>query len=83
MFAMLKRDNQIIMLECKAFIFWRQSGWAAYFWSDNVEALRQEFVTNGLENATEIVDKFYGCREFKVPLPDNRSVVFGQVIRSN
>jgi len=82
-FAMLKRDDQIIMMECKPFIPWRQSGWAAYFWANDVEKLRQEFVDNGLERTTEITQKLYGCLEFKVPLPDKRFVVFGQVIRSS
>ncbi len=82
-FAMLKRDSQIIMLECKPVIPWKQSGWAAYFWSNDVEKLRQEFADNGLEGTTEIKEKFYGCLEFKVPLPDKRSIVFGQFINSS
>lgn len=82
-FAMLKRDSQIIMLECKPVIPWKQSGWAAYFWTKDVENLRQEFIENDLEGVTEVVEKFYGCLEFKVPLPDKRAIVFGQVISSS
>lgn len=79
-FAMVKRDCHTVMLECKPIIPWKQSGWAIYFWVDDARELRQEIVETGLIGLSEIIEKEYGCIEFKVSLPDKRSLVFGQVL---
>jgi len=82
-FAMVKRNKLIVMLECRTTVPWKQSGWAIYFWVNDVKELRQEMVDSGLRSVSEVVEKEYGCIEFKVPLPDNRSLVFGEIISSN
>lgn len=79
-FAMVKRDSLVVILECRRTIPWKQSGWAIYFWVNEAKGLRQEIVENGLDGVSELVEKEYGCVEFKVPLPDARSLVFGQIL---
>ena len=82
-FAMLKRDCLTVMLECKRIIPWKQSGWAIYFWEDNARDFRQEIIDSGLTGVSGLIEKEYGCIEFKVPLPDKRSLVFGQILSSD
>ena len=82
-FAMLKRDCLNVMLECKRIIPWKQSGWAIYFWVDNATDFRQEIIESGLTGVSGLIEKEYGCIEFKVPLPDKRSLVFGQILSSD
>ena len=82
-FARVKRDCLTVMLECKAIIPWKQSGWAIYFWIDDAREFRREIVESGLTGVSEMVEKEYGCIEFKVPLPDKRSLVFGQILPSD
>ena len=78
-FAMMKRDDLTVMLECRILIPWKQSGWAVYFWVNEVEKLQHEFTRAGIKEVTEPVEKHYGCIEFKVRIPDGRSIVFGQI----
>ena len=83
MLAMVKRDGLIVMLECRRMIPWKQSGWAIYFWISDAREFRQEIVANSCGAMSEIVEKEYGCIKFKVPLPDKRSLVFGQLLSSD
>ena len=77
-FAMMKRDDLTVMLECRILIPWRQSGWAVYFWVNEVEELQHEFARADIKDVTALVEKRYECIEFKVRLPDGRSIVFGE-----
>ena len=81
-FAMMKRDDLTVMLECRILIPWKQSGWAVYFWVSEVEELQHEFTRAGIKEVTALVEKPYECIEFKVRLPDGRSIVFGQRLSS-
>ena len=70
------------MLECKATIPLKQSGWAIYCWVDDARESRLEIVESGLTGVSEIIEKEYGCIELNVPLLDKRSLIFGQVLSS-
>ena len=77
-FAMMHRDELTVMLECKFTIPWKYSGWAVYFWVSELSLLRAEFIKSGINQISDIVKKDYGCLEFKVRMPDKRSLVFGE-----
>ena len=79
-FVTLDRDGQTIMLECRRSFGFRKRGWAAYFWVDDIQKLREEFEQRGAKLKGQIVDKPYGCREVVVIAPDGREIVFGQRI---
>jgi len=77
-FAMMHRDELTVMMECKFTIPWKLSGWAVYFWVSELSLLRSEYINSGIEDVSDIVKKDYGCLEFKVRMPDKRSLVFGE-----
>lgn len=77
-FAMLKRDEMVIMLVCRPAIPWPHKGWAAYFWVDDIEAMYAELVDRGAPIKVGPHDREYGCREIEVKTPDGREIVFGQ-----
>ena len=77
-FLTLDRDGQTIMLDCRRPIGFRKSGWAAYFWVNDVERLLAEFERRGTRLKGQIVDKSYGCREIVTVAPDGREIVFGE-----
>ena len=81
-FAMLDRDGQTIMLNCTPdpFRLRRTSGWAAYFWVGDVNAIYGELIERNARLKGEIVEKPYGCREVVAIAPDGREIVFGQLI---
>lgn len=78
-FVTLDRDGQTIMLSCRP-RFWRRPprDWAAYFWVDDVAALRAEFEARGTPLKGGLTEKPYGCLELVAIAPDSREVVFGQ-----
>lgn len=75
---MMHRDELTVMMECKFIIPWKLSGWAIYFWVSDLSLLRAEYINSGIEEVSDIVKKDYGCLEFKVRMPDKRSLVFGE-----
>ena len=77
-FLTLDRNGQTIMLVCSRSIGFRKSGWAAYFWVDDIERLLAEFENRGTKLKGQIVDKAYGCREIVAVAPDGREIVFGE-----
>jgi len=77
-FAMMHRDDLTVMMECKFTIPWKLSGWAVYFWVKELSLLRAEYINSGINGISDIVKKDYSCLEFKVRMPDNRSLVFGE-----
>jgi len=79
-FVTLDRDGQTIMLTCRSSFGFRQSGWAAYFWTGDVDALFDEIKSRGAETKGGLVTKDYGCREFVAIAPDGREIVFGQIL---
>lgn len=78
LFAMMRRDELTVMLECRHTIPWKLSGWTVYFWVSELSLLRAEYINSGISGISDIVQKNYGCLEFKVRLPDKRSLVFGE-----
>lgn len=78
-FVTLDRDDQTVMLACKRHIGFRKSGWAAYFWVDDIEGLFAEFERRGAKIKSGIVQKEYGSREIVVIAPDGREFVFGEL----
>lgn len=77
-FVTLDRDGQTVMLTCKRHFGFRKSGWAAYFWVDDIERLLSEFEARGAILKGGIVEKAYGCREIVAISPDGREIVFGE-----
>ncbi|MEL6103791.1 MAG: glyoxalase superfamily protein [Pseudomonadota bacterium] len=77
-FVTLDRDGQTVMLACKRHFGFRKSGWAAYFWVDDIESLLSEFEARGAIIKGGIVEKEYGCREIVAIAPDGREIVFGE-----
>ena len=81
-FAMLKRDDLVIMLACKPAIPWPHKGWAAYIWVDDIETLHADLIARDAPIKVGPHDKGYGCREIEVSTPDGRQIVFGQLIKN-
>lgn len=81
-FAMLKRDELVIMLACKPAIPWPHKGWAVYIWVDDIETLCADLSAREAPIKVGPHDKDYGCREIEVSTPDGRQIVFGQSINS-
>jgi catechol 2,3-dioxygenase-like lactoylglutathione lyase family enzyme len=54
--------------------------WAAYVYVADVDALREELESKGAENARELEDTEYGCRDFDIRDPDGHLIAFGQVL---
>ena len=79
-FVTLDRDGQTIMLDCRWSFGFRKAGWAAYFWTDDIEMLFEEVSGRGALLKGSLVTKDYGCREFVALAPDGREIVFGQVL---
>ena len=79
-FAMLKKDDQVVMLACKPIIPWPHKGWAMYIWVDDIDSLYAELQQRNAPIKAAPVLKDYGCMEFKVATPDRREIVFGQII---
>lgn len=79
-FVTLDRDGQTVMLACRHLFGFRQGGWSAYFWTDDVDALFDEIKARGTQTKGGLVTKDYGCREFVAIAPDGREIVFGQVL---
>lgn len=52
--------------------------WAAYLYTDDVEALRAEFVAAGLDPTDMHRPDHYGCDDFDVVDPDGHRIAFGQ-----
>lgn len=77
-FVTLDRDGQTVMLYCRWSFGFRKSGWAVYFWTDDIEALFGDIASRGTTTKNGIVTKDYGCREFVITAPDGREIVFGQ-----
>ena len=77
-FVTLDRDGQTIMLDCRRSFGFRKRGWAAYFWVDDIEGLRDEYERRGAKLKGQIIDKAYGCREIVAIAPDGREIVFGE-----
>lgn len=79
-FAMLKRDQQVIMLACKPLIPWPHKGWAVYIWVDDIDQLYSDLQQREAPIKAGPHLKEYGCREIEVSTPDGREIVFGQVL---
>jgi hypothetical protein len=77
-FAMLKRNDLVIMLACRRAIPWPHKGWAVYIWVDDIEMLHTDLVARKAPIKVEPHDSAYGCREIEVSTPDGRQIVFGQ-----
>ena len=77
-FAMLKKDDIVVMLVCKPAIPWPHKGWAAYIWVDELETLHADLVTRAAPIKVGPHEKDYGCREIEVSMPDGRQIVFGE-----
>lgn len=56
-FITLDRDGQTVLLVCKHPFGFRKSGWAVYFWIDDVENLFAELTNRGTTLKGGIVDK--------------------------
>jgi predicted enzyme related to lactoylglutathione lyase len=54
--------------------------WDAYIWVENVDALYDEFKSNGMKIAREICDQHYGCRDFDIEDCNGYRLCFGQDI---
>ena len=52
--------------------------WAAYVYVDDAEALRQEFIAEGLEPTEMHRPEHYGCIDFDIIDPDGHRIAFGQ-----
>ena len=52
--------------------------WAAYLYTDDVEALRKDFAAAGLEPTEMHHPTEYGCDDFDVIDPDGHRIAFGQ-----
>ena len=50
-----------------------------YFYTDELDALRERIAGKGVE-VTEIIEQFYGMREFEMVDPDGHILIFGQNI---
>lgn len=79
-FVTLDRDGQTVMLACKCLFGFRKTGWAVYFWVDDIESLFAEFENRGTTLKGKIVNKRYGCRELAAIAPDGREIVFGELV---
>ena len=79
-FAMLKKDEQVVMLACKPLIPWPHKGWAVYIWVDDIDVLHSDLQQRNAPIKTGPTLKEYGCREIEVTTPDGREIVFGQVM---
>ncbi|MEL6828235.1 MAG: VOC family protein [Pseudomonadota bacterium] len=77
-FVTLDRDDHTVMLACERQFGFRKSGWAVYFWVDDIESLLSEFEARGAIIKGGIVEKSYGCREIVAVAPDGREIVFGE-----
>ncbi len=82
-FAMLKRDEQVIMLVCRPMIPWSHKGWAAYIWVNDVKKLHDELQKRNAPITSGPILKDYGCLEIEAATPDKRRIVFGQVVRQD
>jgi hypothetical protein len=86
-FCMPKRDGLIVMLNqapaaAPLMTDWQaeEKVWSAYFWCDDVESLRREFVERGAHLAYGPCDQLYGIREIGVEDLDGHRLAFGQPI---
>jgi len=52
--------------------------WAAYFYVADIDALADHVQANSVPLAREMVDQFYGCRDFEIIDPDGNRMCFGQ-----
>lgn len=77
-FAMLRRDDLVVMLACRPAMPWPRKGWAVYIWVDSIEMLHADLVARKAPIKVGPHDKAYGCREIEVSTPDGRQIVFGQ-----
>lgn len=64
---------------------WRESParhewWAAYLYVSDAEALRDEFVAEGLAPTEMNRPEHYGCIDFDVIDPDGHRIAFGQAL---
>ncbi|MBZ0137350.1 MAG: VOC family protein [Planctomycetes bacterium] len=50
-----------------------------YFYTDKLDELRRHIAGKGAET-TEIIEQFYGMREFEMVDPDGHILIFGQSI---
>ena len=77
-FAMLRKDDVVIMLACKPAIPWPHKSWAAYIWVQDIEAVHADLLTRKAPIKAGPHNKDYGCTEIEVSTPDGRQIVFGQ-----
>ncbi|MGI9406339.1 MAG: glyoxalase superfamily protein [Hyphomicrobiaceae bacterium] len=56
--------------------------WTAYIYVADADAVRAEFVREGVAIHREIEDTFYGCRDFDVMDPDGYILAFGQPLNA-
>ncbi|MEO0830467.1 MAG: VOC family protein [Pseudomonadota bacterium] len=54
--------------------------WAAYIYVEDAEALRQAFVSAGIEATEMNRPTDYGCMDFDVIDPDGHRIAFGQAL---
>ncbi|GLQ35515.1 hypothetical protein GCM10007939_17980 [Amylibacter marinus] len=52
--------------------------WAAYLYVADIDALADHAQANNVVLAREIVDQFYGCRDFEIIDPDGNRLCIGQ-----
>ena len=73
--ASLTRDRAEIMLLAGDYPAPAQD-WAAYVWTDDVDALHESFLAAGADIKAAPANKPYDNRELEVRLPDGRILVF-------
>ena len=55
------------------------SAWtSAYIYVVDIDAIFAEFIANNISIDREVMDQFYGCRDFELSDPDGHRLVFGQ-----
>lgn len=57
-----------------------QGTWDAYIWTQNAEALRDEFAAKGVTIARDLCDKEYGMRDFDIIDCNGYRLCFGHDI---
>jgi len=86
-FCMVKRGGIVIMLSQfeKTGLMRPNSkaapegeAWDAYIWVENVDALYDEFKSNGTKIAREMCDQHYGCSDFDIEDCNGYRLCFGQ-----